>query len=138
MRRNSIIVALVVGLALTGSAMAQALGSGGHRQDATPTASPTAAAAPMATARRVYHFRGRVTSANRAHRWFTMRTTTNRSIRIYTSRRTYWDGCDWDDMGRGHHVDVHAYRSHGSWVASRMRNWHGSWDRMWHMSWDWD
>ena len=26
-------------------------------------------------------------------------------------------------MGYGHHVDVNAYRSHGRWMAARMRNW---------------
>ena len=65
-----------------------------------------------------------------------MRTTGNQRVRIYTSRGTHWDGCDWGDMSYGHHVDVHAYRGHGHWIAARVQNWnhwghHGWGDGHW-------
>ena len=53
-----------------------------------------------------------------------MHTTTNSSVRIYTSHATRWDDCDWGDMRSGHHIDVRAYHSHGHWMASTMHNWH--------------
>ena len=66
-----------------------------------------------------------------------MHTTTNSSVRIYTSRATQWDDCDWGDMRSGHHIDVRAYHSHGHWMASTMHNWHDNdnWDDHGHMGW---
>ena len=71
--------------------------------------------------------RGGVTGRNQAHGWFRMHTTSNQRVRIWTTRSTHWDDCDWGDMSYGHHVDARAYRSHGRWMASAMDNWH-DWD----------
>ena len=70
-----------------------------------------------------HHFRCRVTAANQGQRWFSMRTTTHRDLRVYTDRGTRWGDCDWAEMHDGHYVDVHAYRAHGHWHATRMANW---------------
>lgn len=48
--------------------------------------------------------------------------STNQSILIHTTAATHWDHCDWDDMDHGHHVNVHVYRSRGTWVASTIQN----------------
>ena len=124
---------VLAGLALGLPAVAAA---GSHTP--TPTRQPTAGATPAVmavvpahAARSTHRFRGTVTSSNAGRRWFNMRTTTNRRVRIHTNRTTHWDGCDWGDMRSGHHVDVRAYRSHHRWIATAMRNWHG-WDD-WHM-----
>ena len=74
-------------------------------------------------AQATHRFRGTVRSVSRAHHWFRVHTTTNRSVRIYTTGSTRWSGCDWDDMSYGHHVDARAHRSHHHWVASMMHNW---------------
>ena len=123
--RSTIGVTLLATLVLAGSAASGAA-------SAQPGAS--AAGAKAHAARHYTHIRGRITSTNRSHGWFAMRTTTNRTVRIYTNRGTHWDGCDWDDMGYGHHVQVGVYRSHGRWMASRMQNWrqwgNGGWGHM--------
>ena len=68
-----------------------------------------------------------------------MHTTTNSSVRIYTSGAIQWDDCEWGDMRYGHHIDVRAYHSHGRWMASTMENWHDNWNDNWddhgHMDW---
>lgn len=115
---------LAVTLAATAIAVAQTGGSATHKQPVAPTANPTITTPGAYAARQSNRFRGQVTAANQSHRWFRMRTTTNRSVRISTNRTTNWDDCDWGDMDRGHRVDVRAHRSHGRWVASRMQDWH--------------
>lgn len=75
-------------------------------------------------ARRPHHFQGCVLWANRSQGWFQMRTTRNASVRVYANRSTYWSQCDWIDMVHGCYLDVYAYRNHGTWMATRMQNWH--------------
>lgn len=123
---------LTAALGLSGPAWAEAAATTGQRHRAA-TAAPPAPATWAHAARRTHRFRGTVTSANPAHRWFRMRTTTHRRLRIHTTNATWWDDCDWGSMGYGHHVDVRAYRNHGMWFASSMHNWHdqGDWGDMW-------
>jgi len=117
-RRTILAAALVAGLALTGTAVSQTHGSG------TPTASTATARVSAHAARSLHRFRGAVTTANSAHHWFRMRTS-SRSVRIHTGNATRWDGCDWDDMDPGHRVDVRAYRQHGAWIARSIQDWRG-------------
>jgi hypothetical protein len=117
------LAALLSTLALTAGGASVAIaatGAGAQKQSTAPTATAVARAH---AARHLTHFRATVTQRNQSHNWFQMRTTSNQRVRIYTSHGTHWAGCDWGDMGYGHHVDVHAYRSHGRWMASTMRNW---------------
>jgi hypothetical protein len=98
---------------------------------AQPAGAPARSSATAAhAAGSQHHFRGRVITADRRHRWFRMDTSTNRTLRIYTTDRTSWHGCDWDDMHNGYDIDVRAHRSQGHWVASRMATWqhHGDHD----------
>lgn len=92
----------------------------GQRPDVV-AASPTTVAHYSASA--AHRFRGSITSSSRAHHWFRMHTTTDRRVRIYTGNGTSWDGCDWDSMRSGHHVDVRAMRSHGHWRATHIQDW---------------
>ena len=119
-----VVVALGLGSAATVSAGAP---TAAQSRAANVTAGPSAHAA-----RAMHRFRGTVTARNQAHGWFRMHTTRNQRVRIWTTRSTHWDDCDWGDMSYGHHVDVRAYRSHGRWMASAMYNWHdwNDWDHM--------
>ncbi len=87
-------------------------------------------------ARHYTTFQGRITSWNRSRGWFWMRTTTNRTVRIYTNRGSRWYGCNWGSMRHRHNFQVRVYRSNGRWVASGVYNWnsHGwSWSGQgWH------
>jgi hypothetical protein len=130
--KKTIAVTLVAGLAIGGAAVAETHGPAGQSQRAAPTTSRTATIVRAHSARQSHEFRGTVTSSNRAHGWFWMHTTTNKSVQIHTNHGTRWDNCDWGELGHGHHVDVHAYRSHGTWIAWRMQNWHGNWDNNGH------
>ena len=124
---------ILAGLALGLPAVAAAGSdtSASARQSGARATPGVMAVAPAHVARSTHRFRGTVTSSNTGHRWFNMRTTTNRRVRIHTNHTTHWDGCDWGDMRSGHHVDVRAYRSHHRWVAATMSNWH-DWND-WHM-----
>jgi len=119
-KRTATVAALVASVALVSSAAGQMISS------APSATAPTASANSLAAAR-VNHFLGTVGTSNRSHHWFTMRTTSNRSVRIYTAGRTTWHGCGWGNMRRGFHVDVRVYSYHGAWYASMIRYW-SSWD----------
>ena len=120
---------LVAVFAVALGASAIAVATTGGRTSAQPAAAPrVSAVTPSARfARTTHRFRGAVRQRNQSHHWFRMHTTTNRNVRIYTNRSTYWDDCDWGDMSYGHHIDVRAYRSQGRWMAARMQNW-DDWD----------
>ncbi|MHB1834406.1 MAG: hypothetical protein ACYCXW_05525 [Solirubrobacteraceae bacterium] len=123
MPRTHKLTALASTLALTigGASVAlAATGAGPQKKPAAPTATAVARAD---AARHLTRFRGTIVSRDRSHGWFQMRTTTNQRVRIYTNRGSHWHGCDWGSMGYGHHVDIHAYRSHGRWYASSIGNW---------------
>jgi hypothetical protein len=116
---------LAVALAASAIAIATTDGRGTQPQPATAAAAGATTGGGQARASRTtHHWRGRITSADRGDRWFRMHTTTNTTVRIYTNHGTRWDDCDWGDMRYGQYVDVHAYRSHGHWIATRMGNWH--------------
>lgn len=125
-------VALAAALGLSATASAEPAFAAGqpHR---VATAGLPASGSWAHAASRTHRFRGTVTSANQAHRWFRMRTTSHRRLRIHTTNGTWWDDCDWGSMSYGHHVDVRAYHNHGMWFASSMHNWHdqGDWGDMW-------
>lgn len=103
-RHTAIAAAVVAALNLAGVAIGANLG--GHRQAPytrigayTMPMMATYAATPAASTRQWHHFRGRVTSANQAHRWFWMRTLSAGHVQIYTNRNTYWGtatGGTWD------------------------------------------
>lgn len=115
-RRPALTAALVVNLALTGTALSQ-----GH-DSATSVVSGVTTPTSTQTPRPWHRFRGQVTQADSAHHWFRMRTS-SRSVRIHTGQGTNWDGCDWDNMDAGYRVDVRAYRQHHRWIAQRVQNW---------------
>ena len=127
MPRPHTIAVLASTLALAFATTAVAIAQTGHsvpsRQAVAATAGTTTTIAATHVPRQSHHFRGNVTSADQGHHRFGIRTL-SRSVRIYTTGATTWHGCDWSDMHAGHPIDVHAYRSHGHWVASSMQNWH--------------
>ena len=125
-RHGAIAATVVIALALGGVAVGASAGAQHHPWHATPMMG-SYSMTPAASATQWHHFRGTVTSANRAHRSFWMRTTTRRSVQIYTNRSTHWEDCGWGYMRYGYPVDVRAYRSHGHWMASRMLSWHHDW-----------
>ena len=140
MSAKRLAVALVVAVSLMAAATALSAGpSTRPRQHAVATAPAATQGATAPAARQFHRFRGTVTSRNQTQRWFRMHTTTNSSVRIYTSRTTQWDDRDWGDMRYGNHIDVRAYHNHGRWMASTMQNWHDSWnndgDDHGHMGW---
>lgn len=133
-RHGAIAATLVMGLALVGVAVGASAVAQHHSRYVGPMmgvyASPMMGAyatAPATSATQWHRFRGRVTSANRRHHSFWMRTTSRGSVQIYTNRNTYWDDCGWGYTRMGSRVDVRAYRSHGHWMAAHMRQWHGDW-----------
>ena len=118
--------AVVVALALAGVGIAASSGARHHDTYASPMMGAYSAA-PATSSTQWHRFRGTVTSANRAHHSFWMRTITRRSVQIYVNGSTSWGNCGWGYMHHGYRVDVHAYRSHGHWMASRMQSWHHGW-----------
>ena len=115
-KRTAFVALLVAGLALAGTAESQTLNS------AVPVTALRADDASH-SARHLQRFRGRVIQADATQHWFRLRTAA-RTVRIHTGSGTHWDRCDWGDMDPGHRVDVHAYRQDGTWIASRIQNWH--------------
>jgi hypothetical protein len=120
-KRTAAIATLVVGVALTATAVGQM-----NNSATAPIAAPTASVNTLAAAR-VNHFLGTVGTSNRSHHWFTMRTTSNRTVRVYITGGTKWHGCGWGYMRRGNHIDVRVYSHHTAWFASRIQNW-ASWN----------
>jgi hypothetical protein len=106
-----------VGVALTATAVGQM-----NNSATPPVAAPTASGNTLAAAR-VSHFLGAVVVSNRSHHWFTMRTTSNRTVRVYITGGTKWHGCGWGYLRRGNHIDVRVYSHHNAWFASRIQNW---------------
>ena len=104
-KRLSIVVALVVG------ALAVGIGAFASHADG-------------AAARRIRSFHGTVTRIDPSHHWLRIHTAGNGMMRFQTGHATHWDGCDWGEMHHGHAVSVHGYKSHGSWMATRIRDWH--------------
>ena len=129
LRHTAIAATAVAALTVTGVAIGANLGGHGQapytRAGALAMPMMVGYAAPATATRQWHHFRGSVTSANRAHRWFWMHTMTRRSVQIYTNHHTYWDNCGWGYMRTGHRVDVRAYRSHHHWIAGHMQRWGG-------------
>ena len=133
LRRGGIAVTVAIALALVAAAVA-ASASRHDTRYASPMMGEYAGSimgsysmTPAASATHWHHFLGTVTSTNRAHRSFWMRTTTRRSVQIYTNHNTDWNDCGWGYMRHGYPVDVRAYRSHGHWMATRMQSWHHDW-----------
>lgn len=125
-KQTAAAAAAVVGLlALTGTAIGA--GSTSHRTPAVAT--HPHGSTQTGTSR--HEFRGRITSVVRSNAWFHLRTSANGLVRIHTGHTTHWDNCDWGAMQVGRHVDVHAYRQHGSWMASSVGRWQGNWDDHW-------
>lgn len=110
--RLAIIVVLVVAVAISFGALAS------H--------------ANGAAAHQLRGFHGTVTRTDPGHHWLRIHTAGNRMMRFQTSHATHWNGCDWGEMRHGHAVSIHAYRSHGSWMATRISDWqhHGMHDMM--------
>jgi hypothetical protein len=115
--RTAVVASLVAGVALASTAVGQI-----NNSATAPIAPPTASVNTLAAAR-VNHFLGAVVVSNRSHDWFTVRTTSNRTVRVYTSGSTNWHGCGWGNMRRGNHIDVRVYSHHNAWFASRIQNW---------------
>lgn len=77
-----------------------------------------------AAAHQLRGFHGTVTRIDPSHHWLRIHTAGNRLMRFQTRHATHWDGCDWGEMHHGHAVSIRAYRSHGSWMATRISDWH--------------
>ena len=116
-KRMAAVATLVAGLALAAPAVGQI-----YNRSAPPATAPMESLNTLAAAR-INHFLGTVGTSNRSHHWFTMRTTSNRTVRVYTSGSTNWHGCGWGNMRRGNHIDVRVYSHHNAWFASRIQNW---------------
>lgn len=125
-RQCALAATIVIALALGGVALGASTVAQHHTWRAIPMMG-SHAMTPAASATRWHRFRGTVISANRAHRSFWMRTTTRRSVQIYTNRSTYWDDCGWGYMRYGYGLDVRAYRSHDHWMAAQMKSWGRDW-----------
>ena len=125
-KQTAAAAALVGGLlALTGTAV----GAGSASYGTAATAAHPQGVTQAGSYR--HEFRGRITTANRSNSWFQLRTSHSGLVRIYVGRTTHWDNCNWGSMRVGRHVDVHAYRQHGSWFASSVGRWHGDWNDHW-------
>jgi hypothetical protein len=76
-----------------------------------------------AAAHHIYGFHGSVTRTDPSHHWLRIHTASSGLMRFQTHHATHWDGCNWREMHHGHAVSIHAYRSHGSWMATRISDW---------------
>jgi hypothetical protein len=120
--RSTIAATAVTGLVLAAGVIGANAARPGHNHPGLPVAGSISLASAQ-TATYTHRFRGRVTSANRAHDWFWMRTMAGRSLQIYTNHSTYWDDCGWGYMRSGSRIDVRAYRRHHHWIAQHMQRW---------------
>lgn len=123
--RRTLAVTVVAGLVLAAGVIGANAGRLGNTHHGMLTAGPVSLASAH-TATYTHRFRGRITSANRAHHWFRMHTMAGQYVQIYTGHQTYWDDCGWGYMHSGSRIDVHAYRSHNHhWIATHMQRWGG-------------
>jgi hypothetical protein len=76
-----------------------------------------------AAARHIYGFHGSVTRTDRSRHWLRIHTAGNGVMRFQTRHAIHWDGCNWGEMHHGHAVSIHAYKSHGHWMATRISDW---------------
>ena len=114
-KRLAIFVALVLAAVAVGALASHANGAAAHH---------------------LRGFHGTVTRTDPNHHWLRIHTASNGMMRFQTRHATQWNGCDWGEMRYGHAVSIRAYRSHGSWMATRINDWqhhgmhYGMHDRM--------
>ena len=77
-----------------------------------------------AAAHQLRGFHGTVTRTDPSHHWLRLHTASNGMMRFHIRQATHWVGCDWGEMHHGAAVAIRAYRSHGSWMATRISDWH--------------